>query len=157
MSFYLIASFRLRRKDADPQNDHVVSFFFFVAVHVCTIARNTRVLSFCLMCVYLYMCHPLQGSYRRLNVTRKGEQEQGSNLGSLVSNLRLLLLLGLEVLVTEVGSETTDQDDTVQTDTEAGGVVVGGGGGGGRGLSLGGRVAGLTSRLVRCRNGATST
>lgn len=60
-----------------------------------------------------------------------------------VSNLSLLLLLGLEVLVTEVGSETTNKDDTVQTNTEAGRVVAVGGRGRGSGVSLGSRVAGL--------------
>lgn len=62
--------------------------------------------------------------------------------------LRLLLLLVLQVLVTKVGEEATNQNETVQTDTEAGAVAARGRRAGGSRLSLGGRVTGLAEKLV---------
>lgn len=52
---------------------------------------------------------------------------------------------GLQVLVGTVGEGTTDEEGSVQTDTEAGGATALGGrlGGRGGGLGLRGRVTGL--------------
>lgn len=105
-----------------------------------------------MVCLFVYVPSSAAQSSSPQRRPKRGSRE-GVQTWFAASNLRLLLLLGLEVLVTEVGSETTDQDDTVQTDTEAGRVVVGRGSRGGSGVSLGGRVAGLVYRLVRRRNG----
>lgn len=63
----------------------------------------------------------------------------------------LLLLLGLEVLVGEVGSGTTDENDSIHTDAEAGGIArrrsLDGTGLGG----LGGWVSGLKKQLMVSR------
>ena len=59
---------------------------------------------------------------------------------------RLLRLSGgsiLEVLVGEVGDQTTDQDDAVETDTHAGAVAGARGTGGRLGLRARSRVTGL--------------
>ena len=103
-----------------------------------------------MVCLFVYVPSSAAQSSSPQRRPKRGRRVQ---IWFAASNLRLLLLLGLEVLIPEVGSETTDQDDTVQTDTEAGGVVVGGRSRGGSGVSLGGRVAGLVYRLVRRRNG----
>lgn len=63
---------------------------------------------------------------------------------SSLSLALLLLLLSLEVLVAEVGRSTTDNNEGVDTEAEAGGVArVRGGDGTGLGC-LGGWVAGLS-------------
>lgn len=63
----------------------------------------------------------------------------------------LLLLLGLEVLVGEVGSGTADEHDCVDTNAEAGGIArrCGRDGTGLRGL--GGWVSGLQKQLIVSR------
>lgn len=72
-------------------------------------------------------------------------------LKSFLSLTCLLLLLGLEVLVGEVGSGTADEHESVDTDAEAGGIArrssldgtwLGG---------LGGRVSGLQKQLIVSR------
>ncbi|KAL2273860.1 hypothetical protein FJTKL_04041 [Diaporthe vaccinii] len=77
------------------------------------------------------------------------QRQHPLHLVFLLSRLAcLLLLLGLEVLVGEVGSGTTDEHDSVHTDAEAGGIARrrrrdGTGLG-----SLGGRVSGLQKQLI---------
>lgn len=63
----------------------------------------------------------------------------------------LLLLLGLEVLVGEVGSGTADEHDSVDTDAEAGGIARRGSLDGTGLGSLGGWVAGLQKQLIVSR------
>lgn len=72
---------------------------------------------------------------------------------------RLSLLLGLEVLVGKVSSSTADQDNSINTDAQTGGVASRRGGTNGTRLgSLGGWVAGLEEEetilacIVRCHS-----
>lgn len=69
----------------------------------------------------------------------------------LLSLACLLLLLGLEVLVGEVGSGTADEHDSVDANAEAGSIARRRGRDGTGLRGLGGRVSGLQKQLTVSR------